>query len=71
VRGTVRSTKPWLNKYFDGKYGIGKFKTKIVEALNDEGAFDKVIKGVAGVVHVVCPKPTPSAHPVLPTSVLT
>jgi nucleoside-diphosphate-sugar epimerase len=54
VRGTLRSAKPWLNKYFDEKYGPGRFETKTVEALNDEGAFDEVIKGVGGVVHVVC-----------------
>ncbi|KIW73874.1 hypothetical protein PV04_01957 [Phialophora macrospora] len=52
VRGTLRSAKPWLNKYFDEKYGQGRFETKIVAALNDDGAFDEVIKGVGGVVHV-------------------
>ena len=25
-----------------------------VEAMNEEGAFDEAVKGVAGVVHVVC-----------------
>src|ERR1700744_3558306 len=55
VRGTVRSAKPWLNKYFDEKYGTGRFETRTIEALNDEGVFDDAIKGVGGVVHVVCP----------------
>ena len=53
VRGTLRSEKSWLNKYFDQKYGTGRFETRIVEALNDDGAFDEVVKGVAGIVHVV------------------
>ncbi|KAJ9608479.1 hypothetical protein H2200_007467 [Cladophialophora chaetospira] len=52
VRGTVRSQKSWLNDYFDKKYRTGRFETKIVKALNDEGAFDEVIKGVGGIVHV-------------------
>lgn len=53
VRGTVRAQREWLNKYFDEKYGKGKFETVIVEGMNEEGAFDEAIKGVAGVVHVV------------------
>lgn len=56
VRGTVRTERPWLNKYFDDKYGKGRFETKIVVALNDDGAFDEVVKGVAGIIHVVRPK---------------
>lgn len=53
VRGTVRTEKAWLNKYFDDKYGKGRFETKIVAALNDDGAFDEVVKGVTGIIHSV------------------
>ena len=53
VRGTLRSEKPWLNKYFEEKYGNGRFETRIVKALNQDGAFDEVVKGVGGIVHVV------------------
>ncbi|EXJ63811.1 hypothetical protein A1O7_00146 [Cladophialophora yegresii CBS 114405] len=52
VRGTVRAAKPWLNKFFDEKYGAGRFETQTVAALNEEGAFNEAIKGVGGVVHV-------------------
>jgi nucleoside-diphosphate-sugar epimerase len=53
VRGTVRSEKPWLNKYFDGKYGKGRFETRILAVLEKEGALDEVVKGVAGIIHAV------------------
>ncbi|OAP58308.1 hypothetical protein AYL99_07398 [Fonsecaea erecta] len=52
VRGTVRSEKPWLNKFFEDRYGTGRFETAIVTALNAPGAFDEVVRGVSGVVHV-------------------
>ncbi|KIY00479.1 uncharacterized protein Z520_04164 [Fonsecaea multimorphosa CBS 102226] len=52
VRGTVRGEKPWLNKFFEERYGPGRFETAIVTAMNVDGAFDKAIRGVAGVVHV-------------------
>ena len=32
VRGTVRTQKAWLNKYFDEKYGKGSFETVIVSS---------------------------------------
>ena len=53
VRGTVRSEKPWLDKFFTEKYGPGRFESVIVPAMQDDGAFDEVIKGASGVVHVV------------------
>lgn len=53
VRGTVRAAKPWLNNYFDGKYGIGRFETVIVEGMEAESSFDEAVKGVSGVVHMV------------------
>ena len=54
VCGTVRSEKPAVNKFFDEKYGPGRFHTKIVENLNEKGAFDEAVKGMSGVIHVVC-----------------
>lgn len=53
VRGTVRTEKPWLNKYFDDKYGKDRFETTILAAIEDEGAFDEAVKGVSGIIHVV------------------
>ena len=53
VRGTLRSEKPWVNKFFDSKYGAGKFETVIVSSMHEESAFDEAMQGVSGVVHVV------------------
>ncbi|OQU99116.1 hypothetical protein CLAIMM_04798 [Cladophialophora immunda] len=52
VRGTVRAEKPWLNEYFDDKYGQGRFETVIVQRMEDESSFDAAVKGVSGVVHI-------------------
>ena len=46
--------KPWLNEYFDNKYRTGKFETHDVPVIESEGAFDESVKGVAGIIHVVC-----------------
>lgn len=53
VRGTVRDEKPWLNKVFDDKYGKGRFETVVVPTIEKEGAFDDVLDGVSGFIHVV------------------
>ena len=53
VRGTVRAERPWLNEYFDHKYGQGRFETVIVSSMEIESSFDAAVKGVSGVVHVV------------------
>ena len=53
VRGTVRAERPWLNEYFEQKYGQGRFKTVLVQKMEEEGAFDDYMHGVAGVIHVV------------------
>lgn len=57
VRGTVRAEKPWLNRYFDNKYGKGRFETAILTSLEDETAFVEVVKGVSAVAHVVRSRP--------------
>jgi nucleoside-diphosphate-sugar epimerase len=54
VRGTVRSEKRWLDRFFEEKHGKGKFESVVVPRIDDEGAYDEVIKGVTGIVHVVC-----------------
>lgn len=54
VRGTVRSPKPWLDKLFEETYGKGRFESVIAARFEQDGVFDKAVKGVDGVVHVVC-----------------
>lgn len=53
VRGTVRSDKPWLNQFFEAKYGKGRFETGIVKDLQDEAGFESVMIGISGVIHTV------------------
>lgn len=53
VRGTVRDKKPWLDEFFEKKYGKGKFESVAVQAIEDAGAFANVAEGASGVVHVV------------------
>ncbi|KAL7919881.1 hypothetical protein ACQKWADRAFT_299910 [Trichoderma austrokoningii] len=52
VRGTVRDSKPWLDEFFEKKYGKGKFESVAVKAIEDVGAFANVAEGASGVVHV-------------------
>ncbi|OKL60081.1 hypothetical protein UA08_04943 [Talaromyces atroroseus] len=52
VRGTVRAEKPWLNEFFDSKYGSGQFETVIVPELDDKDALVTALKGVSGIAHV-------------------
>lgn len=54
VRGTVRSEKPWLNEVFEAKYGAGHFESVNVPKLDDKEALRAVMKGISGVIHVVC-----------------
>lgn len=53
VRGTVRVEKPWLDRYFQDKYGTSRYHSIIVPAIEEDDAFDKAVKDVAGFVHVV------------------
>ncbi|KAJ5362116.1 hypothetical protein N7541_002960 [Penicillium brevicompactum] len=53
VRGTVRSQKPWLNEYFDKKYGADAFETFIVSSFDDTSAVEEALDGVDGVIHLV------------------
>lgn len=53
VRGTVRSHKPWLDKYFKEKYGDDRFESVVVEEMEKDNAFDDTFAGISGVIHVV------------------
>lgn len=53
VRGTVRAPKPWLNEFFEKKYGPNVFETVIAEAFGDQAALEQIMEGVDGVVHLV------------------
>lgn len=59
VRGTIREKKPWLDTLFEKRHGQGRFESSVVASLDEVGAFDEVLKGVAGVVHVVSPPCVP------------
>ncbi|KAL8950433.1 MAG: hypothetical protein Q9222_003527 [Ikaeria aurantiellina] len=54
VRGTVRDAykAEYMHAVFDERYGAAAFETQIVKEMAAEGAFDEVIKGCAGIVHV-------------------
>jgi len=53
VRGTVRSPKPWLNEYFEQRYGRNVFETAIMTSFEDRDAIGHVLDGVDGVAHLV------------------
>ncbi|GFP58820.1 ketoreductase adrE [Trichoderma asperellum] len=52
VRGTVRDKKPWLDEFFEKKYGKGRFESVAVKAIEEVGAFSTAADGASGVVHV-------------------
>lgn len=53
VRGTVRSTKPWLTNLFDKRHGVGKFEAFDLASFEDESLLADALRDVKGVVHVV------------------
>lgn len=53
VRGTIRTEKPWLDEYFNSKYGAGKFESVIVPDITLTESLVKVLGDISGVVHVV------------------
>ena len=53
VRGTVREDKPWLNQFFENRYGKDVFEAVVVLSMQDAGDFDAAMRGIDGVVHVV------------------
>ncbi|PNP58948.1 hypothetical protein THARTR1_01196 [Trichoderma harzianum] len=52
VRGTVREEKPWLDRFFQDKYGKGRFESIVVPAMEDDEAFALAAAGASGVIHV-------------------
>ncbi|KAL4876915.1 hypothetical protein BJY04DRAFT_231200 [Aspergillus karnatakaensis] len=52
VRGTVRSEKPWLDAFFEEKYGAGRFESIVVPNLVETEPWQDIIAGVDGVAHV-------------------
>ncbi|KKP00634.1 NAD dependent epimerase/dehydratase [Trichoderma harzianum] len=52
VRGTVREEKPWLDRFFEEKYGKGRFESIVVRAMEDDKAFALAAEGASGVIHV-------------------
>ncbi|KAH8811169.1 hypothetical protein F5884DRAFT_267019 [Xylogone sp. PMI_703] len=57
VRGTVRNAQKtaWMNKYFDDKYGAGRFSLIEVPDMSAPNAFDEAVKGASGLIHVATP----------------
>lgn len=53
VRGTVRTQKSWLNKYFDQQFGPGRFETVLVPDFEQLDALSQAMDGIMGVIHVV------------------
>ncbi|KAH8695618.1 cinnamoyl-CoA reductase [Talaromyces proteolyticus] len=52
VRGTVRQPKPWLNDFFQKKFGPETFETVIVPNFDDVNLLIRSLEGISGVVHV-------------------
>lgn len=57
VRGTVRDAKKsaWLEDFFAERYGKGKFELVEVPDMAASGAFDDIVKGAGGFIHVATP----------------
>lgn len=55
VRGSVRSQSeaPWIQGYFDSKFGEGKFELAIITDLTDAEGFETATEGMSGVIHSV------------------
>jgi hypothetical protein len=56
MRGTIRAPKPWLNEYFEDKYGKGFFESVIVPSFEDASVLECLFDGVDGIIHLVCKK---------------
>ncbi|KAL6833435.1 hypothetical protein J3E69DRAFT_376543 [Trichoderma sp. SZMC 28015] len=52
VRGTVRQSKPWLDRFFEDRYGKGRYESIVVSAMEEEDAFASAAKGTDGIIHV-------------------
>lgn len=54
VKGTIREEKGWLDQMFEEKYGKSRYESVIVPRIDNQGAFDVALRGVAGFIHIVC-----------------
>lgn len=54
VRGTVRTAKPWLDAFFENKFGRGVFESFVLPDFENPEMLDNCMDGIAGVVHTVC-----------------
>ncbi|KAJ6018215.1 hypothetical protein N7451_001594 [Penicillium sp. IBT 35674x] len=52
VRGTVRTQKPWLNKYFEEKYGADVFDTIELASFDDQSSIENHLHGIDGIIHL-------------------
>lgn len=52
VRGTVRSTKPWLDEMFRDKFGQDSYESVVLANFEDVDTLVGVMDGVSGVAHV-------------------
>ncbi|PYI23170.1 putative aldehyde reductase [Aspergillus violaceofuscus CBS 115571] len=52
VRGTVRTAKPWLDRYFTEHYGEGRFESIIIPMLDELDMCRRAMQNVSGVLHV-------------------
>jgi nucleoside-diphosphate-sugar epimerase len=72
VRGTCRklSRSEWLIDFFNKKYGDGSFELSEVPDMGAPHAFDDVVKGAAGFIHVATPvMQSPDPNKAVPTVV--
>lgn len=53
VRGSVRTEKPWLDQFFNERFGDGVYESVIVPAFDDSVALSEALKDVSGVLHIV------------------
>lgn len=53
VRGTVRSPKPWLDEFFQERFGQHSFETVLVSGFEDTRLLAQIMDGISGIVHVV------------------
>jgi nucleoside-diphosphate-sugar epimerase len=54
VRGTVRDAEKAIStsKYFNERYGPGRYTTAVIPSMVPQGAFDIAVRGCSGVVHI-------------------
>lgn len=53
VRGTVRTSKPWLDTLFTQSFGPGRYSSYIIPDLSVQNDVEEALHGCAGLVHVV------------------